>query len=40
MEKAIKMSDADEFQLRKLVHKLQMADWTPNLDKTLQDCVV
>ena len=40
MTKAVKLSDADEFQLRKLVSKLQMADWTPSLDKTLQDCVV
>ena len=40
MANATKLSDSDEFQLRKLVSKLQMADWTPNLDKTLQECVV
>ena len=34
------MSDADEFQLRKLVSKLNMSDWTLALDKKLQECVV
>jgi len=34
------LSDADDFQLRKLVSKLNMADWSPELDQTLQDCVV
>ena len=35
-----KMSDADEFQLRKLKSKLDMADWTPVLDQKLQEVVV
>ena len=34
------MSDADEFQLRKLTKKLNMSEWTPKLDQTLQECVV
>ena len=34
------MSDSDEFQLRKLVSKLNMGDWTPTLDETLKNCVV
>ena len=34
------MSDSDDFQLRKLVSKLNMADWSPTLDKTLQEVVV
>ena len=34
------MSDADEFQLRKLISKLNMSDWSVDLDKKLQDCVV
>ena len=34
------MSDADEFQLRRLTSKLQMADWSILLDRTLQECVV
>ena len=35
-----KMSDADEFQLRKLKSKLDMANWSPVLDKKLQEVVV
>ena len=34
------ISDADEFQLRKTVAKLNMSDWTPNLDMMLQQNVV
>ena len=36
----VTISDADEFQLRKLVSKLNMSDWSTGLDKKLQDCVV
>lgn len=34
------MSDADEFQLRKLISKLNMPDWSPSLDMVLSGCVV
>ena len=34
------MSDADEFQLRKLISKMEMEHWTPNLDKKLAEVVV
>ena len=34
------MSDQDEFQLRKLTNQLNMQEWTPRIDKTLQECVV
>ena len=35
-----KMSDADEFQLRKLTSKLNMTDWSPVIDRCLQEVVV
>ena len=35
-----KTANTDEVQLLKTASQLNLEDWTPKLDKILQDCVV
>ena len=35
-----KTANTDEVQLQKTASQLNLEDWTPQLDKILQDCVV